>query len=103
MTHVYNAAEHDSTMFRHFFLMFGRHLCLAIDVFLGIPQDSETIRSQKDYVNRIKQRFDAAYCIASEEPSKNVSSQNEYCDAKVRHSNLEVGDRSGEERTKGEH
>ena len=39
MTHAYNAAVHDST---GFFLMFGRHPRLAIDAFLGIPQDTKT-------------------------------------------------------------
>ena len=46
--------------------MFGRHPCLAIDAFLGIPQDTETTRSQEDYVDILKQRLDAAYLMASE-------------------------------------
>ena len=73
MTHAYNAAVHDSTGFSPFFLMFGRHPCLSIDAFLGIPQDTETTRSQEDYVDRLKQRLDAAYLIASEESAKNIT------------------------------
>ena len=93
MTHAYNAAVHDSTGFSPFFLMFGRHPRLAIDAFLGIPQDRETTRSQEDYVDRLKQRLDAAYLIASEESARNATRQKGYYDARVRHSNLEVGDR----------
>ena len=50
MTHAYNAPVHDSTGFSPFFLMFGRHPRLSIGAFLGIPQDTETTRSQEDYM-----------------------------------------------------
>ena len=92
MTHAYNAAVHDSTEFSPFFLMFGRHPRLAIDAFLGIPRDTETTRSQEYYVDSLKQRLDAPYLIASEESARNATRQKGYYDAKVRHSNLEVGD-----------
>ena len=92
MTHAYNAAVHGSTEFSPFFLMFGRHPRLAIDAFLGIPQDIETTRSQEDYVDRLEQCLDAAYLIASEETARNATRQKGYYDAEVRHSNLEVGE-----------
>ena len=68
MTHAYNDAVHGAI-----FLMFGRHPCSAIDAFLGIPQDTETTRSQEYYVDRLKQRLDAAYLIAPEESARNGS------------------------------
>ena len=73
--------------------MYRRHPRLAIDAFLGIPQDTGTTRSQEDYVDRIKQRLDAAYLKASEESARNATRQKGYYIAKVRHSDLEVGDR----------
>ena len=93
MIHAYNAAVHDSTGLLPFFLMYRRHPRLAIDAFLGIPQDTWTTRSQEDYVDRIKQRLDAAYLKASEESARNATRQKGYYIAKVRHSDLEVGDR----------
>ena len=93
MTHACNDANHDSTGFSPFFLMFGRHPRLAIDAFLGIPQDSVTVKSHQDYVDRLKQRLATAYETASEEARKSVGRQKEHYDERVRYSKLEVGDR----------
>ena len=93
MTHAYNAASHDSTGFSPFFLIFGRHPRLAVDTFLGLPQDTETVKCHKDYVDRLKQRLATAYETACEEAKKSAGRQKDYYDKKVRHSNFEVGDR----------
>ena len=93
MTHAYNAAIHDSTGFSPFFLMFGRHPRLAVDAFLGIPQDTETVKSHRDYVDRLKLRLATAYDKASLEAKKSAERQKDYYDEKVRHVKLEVGDR----------
>ena len=61
--------------------MFGCHPCLAIDTFRGIPQDTETTRSQEDYFDILKQRLDAAYLLASEEAARNATRQKKYYDA----------------------
>ena len=84
MTHAYKAASHDSTGFSPFFLMFGRHPPLAVDAFLGLPQDTETVKGHKDYVDRLKQRLAPAY--------ESAGRQTDYYDEKVRYSNHEVGD-----------
>ena len=93
MTHAYNAAIHDSTGFSPFFLMFGRHPRLAVDAFLGLPQDSEATTVHQDYVDKLKHRLTSAYEKASEEAKKSAGRQKEYYDEKVRYSKLEVGDR----------
>ncbi|MEW8316224.1 MAG: reverse transcriptase domain-containing protein [Candidatus Thiodiazotropha endolucinida] len=93
MTHAYNAAVHDSTGYSPFFLMFGRHPRLAVDAFLGIPQDSETVKSHPDYVDRLKLRLTTAYDKASAEAEKSAARQKSYYDEKVRHVILDVGDR----------
>ena len=61
ITHAYNAASHDCTGFSPFFLLFGQHPRLAVDAFLGLPQDTETVKGHKDYVDRLKQRLATAY------------------------------------------
>lgn len=58
LTHTYNAAEHESTGYAPFFLMFRRHTRLAIDAFLGLTQNQEAPKSHIDYVDKLKQRLD---------------------------------------------
>ena len=70
--------------------MFGRHPRLAVDAFLGLPQDTETVKGHKDYVDRLKQRLATAYETASEEAKKSTGRQKDYYDEKVRHSNLKL-------------
>ena len=92
MTYAYNVASHDSTGFLPFFLMFRRHPRLAVDAFLGLPHDTETVKGHKDYVDRLKQWLATAYETASEEAKKSAGRLKDYYDEKVRHSNLEVVD-----------
>ena len=93
LTHAYNAATHDSTRFSPFYLMFGRHPCLAVDAFLGIPQSQEQVKSRQDYVDKLKHRMAFAYETASSEAQKKSDRQKGYYDYKVRYVKLEVGDR----------
>ena len=92
LTHTYNAAIHDITGFSPLFPMFGRHPRLAVDAFLGLPQDTETVKSHRDYVDRQKLRLVTAYDKASLEAKRSAERQKDY-DEKVRHVKLEVGDR----------
>ena len=93
MTHAYNAAVHDSTGFSQFFLMFGRHPRLAVDVFLGIPQDTEIVKSYQDYFDRLRLHLATAYDKASILVKKSAERQKACYDEKVKHVKLEVGDR----------
>lgn len=93
LTHAYNAATHMSTGHSPFYLMFGRHPRLAVDAFLGLPQDIEKTKSYPDYVDKLKQRLAFAYDTASKEVRKNAEKQKQFYDLRVRQSTLEPGDR----------
>ena len=93
MTHAYNAAEHESTGYAPFFLMFGRHPRLAIDAFLGLKQHQDTPCSHQDYVGKLKQRLGYAYDKASKEAKRSADKQKKYYDQKVKFFRLEPGDR----------
>ena len=94
LTHAYNATEHESTGFSPFFLMFGRHPRLAIDAFLGLRKEDETMRKRhKDYVDGLKSRLGTAYRTANEEAKAAARKQKKHYDKKVRHVALQPGDR----------
>ena len=93
MTHAYNAAEHESTGYAPFFLMFGRHPRLAIDAFLGLKQHQDTPCSHQDYVGKLKQRLGYAYDKASKEAKRSADKHKKYYDQKVKFFRLEPGDR----------
>ena len=93
LTHAYNAAEHESTGYSPFFLMYGRHPRLAIDAFLGLRQDQDLPKSHMDYVDKLRQRLDYAYNKASEEAKRSAEKQKKYYDQRVKYIKLEPGDR----------
>ena len=92
LTHAYNAAEHESSGYAPFFLMFGRHPRLAIDAFLGLKQDQDVPRSHMDYVDKLRHGLDYAYNKASEEAKRAAEKQKKYYDKRVRYIKLEPGD-----------
>ena len=93
LVHAYNATIHDSTGYSPYFLMFGRHPRLAIDAFLGLEPDTMTVKRQTEYARKLKKRLHFAYRAAEKAAKKSVDKQKAYYDLKVRHSNLEPGDR----------
>ena len=93
MTHAYNAAEHESTGYAPFYLMFGRHPRLAIDAFLGLENEPSAPKRHQDYSDKLQHRLEYAYNIASEEARKAAKKHKRYYDQKVRHVQLVPGDR----------
>ena len=93
LTHAYNVTEHESTGFSPFYLMFGRHPRLAIDSYLGLQKSTDTRRSRPHYVDRLKERLNAAYKTANDEAKLAARKQMNYYDRKVRLVRLQPGDR----------
>ena len=73
MTHAYNCIKNASTNFNPYFLMFGRHPRLPIDVAFGLHQTSNNVAFSKSRcVDRLKKILDYAYDNARSFSEKEV-------------------------------
>ena len=77
---------------RDFFLMFGRHPCLAVDAFFGLDNTRETSRNQAKYVHKLQSWLQFAYHKAAEEAGKRSEAQKLYYDLGVREKKLQEGE-----------
>ena len=91
LVQAYNSTKHDSTGFSPFFLMFGRHPRLPIDVAFGLQQDQD--KSETDYVRSLRERMEFAFDIATKNASTASTNHKRNYDRRIRGSTVEVGDR----------
>ena len=93
MTHAYNCTKHASTTYSPYYLMFGRHPRLPIDVAFGLhkPNCSDNC-SKSRYIQKLRRRLNYAHKKASKYSSEQAQKYKTSYDKSVKGPQLQVND-----------
>ncbi|XP_048258582.1 uncharacterized protein LOC124117558 [Haliotis rufescens] len=93
LVHAYNCTRHETTGYSPFFLMYGRHPRLPVDLAFGLEIDPSKAKSLSKFTKSLRDRLKQAYELAAEAADKSQTRQKTNYDAKARAAMLDVGDR----------
>ncbi|KAK3717705.1 hypothetical protein QZH41_009796, partial [Actinostola sp. cb2023] len=94
VVHAYNATKHESTGVSPFYLMFGRHPRLAIDVQFGHDPNGFPRKKHSVFVDDLRKRLDYAYKLAKVKAKSSAERQKKTYDGRKPTSNkLSPGDK----------
>ena len=89
---VYNCTKHDTTGFSPYYLLFGHHHRIVVDLALGRHESSGPVTSH-DYINTLKEGLKEVYDLAESSVKHSQADQKDRYDRRIRGAVLELGDR----------
>ena len=93
MTHAYNCTKHASTTYSPYYLMFGRHPRLPIDVEFGLNKPNCGDNSSKSrYIQKLRRRLNYAFQKASKYSDQQTSKYKQSYDKSVKGPQLHEND-----------
>ena len=93
MTHAYNCTKHASTTYSPYYLMFGRHPRLPIDIEFGLHKPNCSDNSSKSrYIQKLRRRLNYALQKASKYSDQQAKKYKQGYDKSVKGPQLHVND-----------
>ena len=93
MTHAYNCTKHATTTYSPYYLMFGRHPRLPIDVEFGLNKPNCSDNSSKSrYIQKLRRRLNYAFQKASKYTDQQASKYKHSYDKSVKGPQLHEND-----------
>ena len=93
LVHAYNCAPHAATGYSPYFLMFGRHPNLPVDVVMGISHSDVQSDSWPSFVSGLRDRLSKSYELARKSSELEKGRHKHLRDRKCRAAILTPGDR----------
>ena len=93
LTHAYNCTVNETTGYSPYYLMFGRHARLPVDIAFGIDPDSRSKQTTTQYITDLRARLKNAFEVAKANAGSSSQKNRQHYDHKARAACLEVGDR----------
>jgi hypothetical protein len=88
---AYNAAQHETTNFSPFYLMYGREYRTSLDLVLNVEMENET-STGLDYTDQLRERYRQAFASVNSRMKTQTQRMKQRYDARVKERSFTEGD-----------